>query len=215
MGARAFTVRLSGLNTSLDVGISDTVTITINNEDTAPTAIALSLNPTSAAEGVTTTVTVTAAFPGSVTLTTPTEVTITVGDPGDMATEGTDYTVVDDFTVTLDPGATSGTGTFQFVVEADALFESNETVTISGTAVGFDPITPVTLVIDEQDVAPTEIVLSLSETAVTEGDSDQTITVTATLSPASVTLVANTVVTVAVGEQRRFGHGRDGLHRGR
>ena len=126
--------------------------------------------------------------------------TVAVGDSGeDSATEGTDYTTVDDLTVTIRAGETSGEGTFEFAVTDDTVADPGETVTVSGTttAAGFTTITSATLAINDTDTAPTEIVLSLSPTEVTEGDTG-IVTITATLSPASVTLTADTVVTVTL-----------------
>ena len=177
-------------------------TLTITDNDTPPTAIALSLSPSTVVEGASPTVTVMAAFPpGSGTLTDPTVVTVVVGDTGDSATEGTDYTTVADLTVTIAAGATSGTATFGLAGTGDTLAEDDETLTVSGstTATGFDTIPSVMLTITDDDDAPTVIVLSLSQADADEGASP-TVTVTATLSPTSVTLPGPTMVTVAVGD---------------
>ena len=173
-------------------------TLAINDTDTAPTAIVLSLSQAGADEGASPTVTVTATLsPSSITLPDATVVTVAVGADGDSATEGTDYTMVDDLTVTIAAGSTSGTGTFQFAPTDDAVADPNETVTVSGTAGGFT-FTNATLAINDTDTAPTAIVLSLSQADADEGASP-TVTVTATLSPSSITLPDATVVTVAVG----------------
>ena len=42
-----------------------------------------------------------------------TELTVEVGRSGDSATEGSDYTAVEDFTLTIAAGAGSTTGTFE------------------------------------------------------------------------------------------------------
>ena len=173
-------------------------TLAINDTDTAPTVIVLSLSEASVAEGTSATVTMTATLsPASVTLTADTTVSVAVGDGEDSATEGTDYTMVDDLTVIIAGGATSGTGTFQFAPADDAVADPGESVTVSGTAGGFD-ITDLTLAINDNDPAPTAIVLSLSQADADEGAS-ATVTMTATLSPSSITLPDTTVVTVAVG----------------
>ena len=174
-------------------------TLTIIEDDPVPRAIALSLSPTSVIEGTSATVTVTASFPeGSVPLTGATVVTVAVGDSGDTATEGTDYTTVEDLPVTIAAGAASGTATFQFAVTDDAAADPGETVTVSGTAGEFS-FTNAVLAINDNDTAPTAIVLGLSQAGADEGASP-TVTVTATLSPAGVTLTEATVVTVAVGD---------------
>ena len=173
-------------------------TLTIDDNDTAPTEITLSLSETGADEGASPTVTVMATLSGTVSLTADTVVTVTVGDTGDSATEVTDYIPVVDLLVTIAAGTTSGMSTFLFVPTDDTVHDPDETVTVSGTADGFDPITSLTLAINDTDTAPTEITLSATPPRVTEG-ATPTVTVTATLSPTSVTLTGATEVTVSVG----------------
>ena len=174
-------------------------TLTIDDNDTAPTEITLSLSETGADEGASPTVTVMATLSGTVSLTADTVVTVTVGDTGDSATEVTDYIPVVDLLVTIAAGTTSGMSTFLFVPTDDTVHDPDETVTVSGTADGFDPITSLTLAINDTDTAPTEITLSATPPRVTEGATPTTVTVTATLSPTSVTLTGATEVTVSVG----------------
>ena len=90
-------------------------TLTIDDDaDTAPTAITLSATPTSVAEGVTQTVTVTATLsPTDITLPGATEVTVSVAAG---TAQAADFTAVSDFTVTIDAGETSGTADFSLVV---------------------------------------------------------------------------------------------------
>ena len=60
--------------------------------------INLSVNPPSIPETAdATTITVTATLGSAVVLITPTDVTVTVGDVSDSATEGTDYATIGDF----------------------------------------------------------------------------------------------------------------------
>ena len=73
-------------------------TLTITDDDTAPTEITLSITPTRAPEGETTTVMVTAAYPGNVTLLGATEVTVSVAH--DTA-QAADFTAVPVFTLTI------------------------------------------------------------------------------------------------------------------
>ena len=198
-----FTVSLTESDsTPFGITASDTTTITITDDDIAPTEIELSLSQaTPVAEGASSMVTVTAAFPPAddVRLIVDTVVTVTVGAGTDSAEEGTDYTAVADLTVTIGAGATSGTGSFVFAPTDDTIVDPGETVTVSGTAAGFTTITSATLAITDTDTAPTAMELSLSETTpVTEGASPM-VTVTATLSPTDTTLAADTVVAVAVG----------------
>ena len=83
--------------------------------------IALTTAPTSVREDDSATeVTVTATLGGSVTLSSATEVTVSVG--GGSATSGTDYTAVENFKLTIAATESSGTGTF---------------IDVTGTASGF------------------------------------------------------------------------------
>ena len=164
--------------------------------DLVPPAITLSLNPTHVDEGATTTVTATATLSGSVSLTSATEVTVTVGDSGDLATAGTDYTPVEVLTVTILAGANSGMASFDLEVLEDTIHEEvrvvdgvpsagDEVLTVSGTADGF-AVTSATLTITDNDDLQ-EIVLSISQTEVEEGAS-ATVTVTAAIVPTGVSL---------------------------
>ena len=113
------------------------------------------------AEGANPVVTVTAAFPqGSGTTVAGDVVTVTVGASVDTATDGTDYTAVADLTITIPAGAPNATDTFTFAPTDDTVFDPGETVTVSGSAVGFT-FTNAMLAITDTDTAPTEIVLSL------------------------------------------------------
>ena len=106
--------------------------------------------------------------------------TVSVGDGGDSATSGTDYDAVNDFTVTISSGQTSGTGTFTLTPVDDNVAEDNETLTVSGSATGLTGGTA-TLTIADDDTASTAIALRLDPVSVAEGGGDTTVTVTASL----------------------------------
>ena len=94
--------------------------MTLEDDETASTAVTLSVNPASVGEADgATAVVVTAALDGGARGE-ATAVTVAVGDGGDSATEGTDYQAVSDFTVTIGANATSGTGTFTLTPTQDA-----------------------------------------------------------------------------------------------
>ena len=125
------TVILRGSAAGLAAG---TATLTITDDDPAPTAVTISLNPDSVTEDVAATpVTVTASLNNSA-LPTATDVTVSVS--GGTATSGTDYVVVSDFTVTIAGGQTSGTAQLWFDPTEDNLAEGGETVILSGSATG-------------------------------------------------------------------------------
>ena len=82
-----------------------------------------------------------------------TEVTVSVS--GDSATAGTDYTAVQDFTITIAAGETSGTGTFTLAPIDDLVDEPDETVTVTGTTTSGLSVEPATIRIEDNDYAPT------------------------------------------------------------
>ena len=182
---------------------NDTVngaTLTITDDDAAPGDIGLTLSSTSVAESASaTTITVTAALGGSTRFTTDKAITVAVGASGDGATEGTDYSTVDDFTITLSAGSGSATGTFSIDPTQDALDEgTGESVSVSGSTSESDTVNGATLTITDDDAAPGDITLTLSSSAVLESASATTITVTAALGGNS-RFTADKAITVAVG----------------
>ena len=183
------TVILTGSAAGLDAG---TATLTITDDDTAPTVVTLSLNPAAVGESATaTTVTVTASLNNSPL---PTATTVTVTRTGGTATSGTDYTAINAFTVTIPSGQTSGTAQLSFDPSGDGLYEGNETVILSGTVAGLTAGTA-TLTITDDDTAPTAVTLSLNPTAVGESAAATAVTVTASLNNSP--LPTATTVTVS------------------
>ena len=177
-------------------GESAGVTVTVTDDETAPTAITLTASPGSVLESASgTTVTVTATLDGSVTLGAATEVTVSVG--GGTATSGTDYAEVDSFTVTIPAERTSGTGTFNLTPTQDTIAEGDETIDVDGAVDGFT-VTKAQVTLTDDDTAPKAITLTASPASVSESASETTVTVTATLD-GSATLLTATTVTVSVG----------------
>ena len=183
------TVILTGSVSGLTAG---TATLTITDDDTAPTAVTLSLNPTAVGESATATaVTVTASLNNSPL---PTATTVTVSRAGGTATSGTDYPPVSDFTVTIQDGQTTGTATLSFDPTGDGLAEGDETVILTGSATGLTAGTA-TLTITDDDAAPTAVMLSLNPTEVGESATATGVTVTASLNGSPLTTA--TTVTVS------------------
>ena len=171
------TVVLTAAWTDLDMG---TATLTINDDDTPSTAIALSMHPDSVAEDAgATAIEVTAALDGAV-LTTATEVT--VRRTGGTATPGTDYAALSDFTVTIPANQPSATATLTFTPTHDGVVDAAETVVLSGSATGLAAGTA-TLTIN--DVGSTAIALSVHPDSVAEDGGATAIDVTATLNAAA------------------------------
>ena len=189
-------------NETITVGATATgltvngTSLTLTDDDGLP-AVNLSLNPSSVGEGAgATPVTVTAAFSNASTYPTDTTVTVSVGDSADSATSGTDYATVASFDVTIAAGRTSGSAPFTLTPVQDTLIESNETITVGGTATGLT-VNGTSLTLTDDDGAPA-IDLSLNPSSVGEGASGTSVTVTAAFSNTSTYGVDKTV-TVSVG----------------
>ena len=159
-------ILLTGSTNFSDVGVTGTTIWIIDNE------IGLATSPTSVNErDAARTVTVTASV-GAVT--TARTLAVSVGKSGDSATEGTDYTTVNDFNVTIPANATSATGTFTLTPTKDNTPEADETISITGTSTGYNVVgTSMTL-------TDRSINLSLNKTSISEGNGSTTVTVTAT-----------------------------------
>ena len=192
------TVWVDGSSSSGQV-VGASVTIADNDG----TSISLSADTTSVSEGAsakTVTVTATAGSAASAART----VTVSVGRNGDTAIEGTDYSTVSDFTITIAANKTSGTGTFTLTPTQDTVVEGSESLTISGSGSQMN-VSSTSVSLTDDDTAPA-VNLSLSPTSVTEGEKDQnllldsykTVTVTATYSPAN-TYDHDKTVAVSVG----------------
>ena len=182
------TIGVAGTSTGLTV---NGATLTLNDNDND--AVTLSADVSSVAEdGSATTVTVTATAETS--LKRSRTVTVAVGGSGDGATEGTDYTTVDDFTITIAADATTGTGTFTLTPTQDTSVEGDETVGITGSGTLLT-VTGTSLKITDDDART--IALTANKTTVSEGAGATTVTITATANKA---VTESTAVTVSVGD---------------
>ena len=165
------------------------VTVTVDDDETASSGVTLSVSPDSVSEGASaTTVTVTARLNGG-TRSEATPVAVTVGSG--TATSGTDFTAVAGFSISIAANTRSHTGTFSLAPTQDTLDEPNETVSVSGSVTGLT-VTGATVRITDDDASPT-VTLSLSDASI--GEDAGVSTVTASLSHASSVA---TTVTVSV-----------------
>ena len=181
--------------------VSD-ASFTLADGDDSPASISLSVDPASPAEQASAAkVTVTASFPeGSSTLIRDTAVTVSVGAPNDSAVAGTDYAAVDDFTVTIPAGRSSGSNTFSLSGTDDNLAgEGSEAITVSGSAAGFT-ISDATVALADGDAAPQAISLGARPSTLAESNRPAVVTVTAAFPSGSAVLTSDTQVTVSVGE---------------
>ena len=196
---------ISITGTTTETGLTVTETALVLFDDETPRSVTLTAVPDSVAEDgapVTVVVTVTVDV-GAFLVETP--VTVTVGDPGDSATEGTDYAAVGDFTVTILAGGTTEVGSFQFTPMDDSFGEGDEKTSVTGRSTGPSAVvngTEVTIIDDE--TLSTEIGLSVTPDSLGEGASATTLTVTGTLnddprrSPTIVTVIVGALIDVAV-----------------
>ena len=194
---------ISGTTAVTSLTVTGTQLVLLDDE--RPRSLTLSAMPESVAEdGDPMTVVVTATSGTGVYLV-ETPVTVVVGASQDSATEGTDYTSVDEFTITVAAGATSATGEFQLTPTNDGVGEGDETISVSGRPTGPPAVvhgTDVTIVDDE--TRSTAISLSVSPNNLSEGANTTTLTVTGTLnndprsSPTSVTVMVGAATDSAV-----------------
>ncbi len=109
--------------------------LSLTDDETTP-AVDLSVSPSSVNEAdEATTLTVTAALDNDGVYETDKPITVTVGGSG-TATSGEDYEAVPDFTVTIEAGRSSGTGTFTLTPIQDTVVEEDETIGVAGSAEG-------------------------------------------------------------------------------
>ena len=151
------------------IGVAEIPTITLTVDD----------NSVGEGDGATT-ITVTAAVDGTTRFAEATTVTVSVAGSGTAG--AVDFAAVSSFDIEIEAGAASGTGTFTLTPTADALDETDETVTVSGAS-GSLTVRPAAINLTDDDATPT---LSIDSPSVTEGDSgSKSLTFTATLSSAS------------------------------
>ena len=187
------TVRVSG-SASNSQGVIDPtdVTLTIMDNDTAPT-VTLELSQTSIGENGGST-TVTAKLNRASSETTTVTVSATPVDP---AVEG-DFTLSTNRTLTIMAGQLTSTGTVRITANNNDADTPNKTVRVSGTASNSQGVTDpadVTLTITDDDTAPT-VTLELSRTSI--GENGGSTTVTARLNRASSVATTVTVSATAI-----------------
>ena len=132
------------------------------------TTVVLSADPAMVGEGDGSTgITVTGRLIGA--LSNSTTVSVWVGAGGDSATGGTDYTTVNDFTLTIGAGQMKGTRTFNLIPTDDEVIEGDEMLTVSGSTTNL-PVDSATVTITDNDTAG--VTVSPTALTVTEGSSD-------------------------------------------
>ena len=131
--------------------MADDVAVTVGDDETDSTGITLTLSPERVDEDAgATSVTVTGTL-NHAPLSTDTTVTVSVGATGDAAVEGADYATVNDLTMTIDAGDTTGTASFTLTLMADDLDEEDEALSVGGTAEGLE-VTGARITINDDDL---------------------------------------------------------------
>ena len=205
------TISLDG---TLDgVTVTD-ATITLTDNDAAPTTLTLAIDADNNTENVQSslaedggakTVKVTATLGGSTQFDTDKTLTLIVGDDDDSATEGTDYTTVDDITLTIPAGDQDVEHTFTLTPTDDAFREDTETISFDVTLTGVT-VTGASITLTSDDAAPA-ITLTVDadkdtdnvQTSLAENGGAKTVRVTATLD-GTTRLEEAADLTLAVGK---------------
>ena len=174
-----------------------TATLMVTDDDAAPTAVSLSVSPSSITESATgsgRTVTVTATVGGATRFGTAKTVAVTAAKTSGTVGVG----AIAGFNITIAPGAASGQATVTVVPESDSVDETDAVITFSGTLTAVT-VASTTFTVTDDDGAPGSIELSVSPTAVTEGDGATTVTVTATILGSTRFGTAKTVTVSVAG----------------
>ena len=183
------TVTVSGTSPRGIRVISDTISLT--DDDGAPTSITLTVDDdvVGEADGATT-ITVTATVNGATPF--AEDRTVRVNISGGYAATAVNFAQVGDFDIEIAAGAASGTGTFELTPTDDVMDETDETVTVSGASSGLT-VNSDTITLTDDDAAPTSITLTVDDDVVGEVDGATTITVTAAVDGATRFADARTV----------------------
>ena len=177
---------------------SDRPAVTISDVDDRPTSITLSASPSILREDSKDTdrnVTVTAKLDGSVVLTTAT--TVAVSLESDTAVEGSDYAAAA-ATITIPAGEFTGSVVLKVRLLDDNVVESDESLSVTGTANGFT-VSPVELLILDDDGSPDGIRLHVSPSIVREDAGATSVAVTASFRDGK-TLGHDTVIDVSLAD---------------
>ena len=188
---------IAGADYGANGATADDVAVTVEDDEAAVT---LTVNPTAVDEDAeATTVTVTGTLDGA-TSDAPMTLTVSVGVSDDAAIAGTDYTAVDDLSLTIPSGQASGTANFTLTPLEDRIDEPDEAVSITGTIedAGFEVI-GTTLSIDDNDergvqIGPTALTVpeggNATYTVVLTSEPTGDVTVTPSVSGSSDVTVA-------------------------
>ena len=171
-----------------------TATLTLKDDDAAPTGITIATDPSSVAENAgATPVTLTARVQGGTTYAFAQVVRVSVAGSGRPGMVG--FVQLPDFDIVVQPGMATTTTTFTLTPVDNVIDETDETITLTATHAGARTTT--TMVLIDDDAAPTGIAISLDPTSVSEAAGSTTVTVTATVE-GGTTYAADQTLNVSV-----------------
>ena len=180
-------------------------TLTITDDDGAPSAITLSVDADTGTSGVQSSLTedggkkkvrVTATVNGGTSFGTPQSVSVRIGKNSDSATSGTDYGAVANQTITIAAGSTSAYVEFDITPTNDAIHEGDETISIEGTLTGVT-VTGTSMGLTDDEALPV-VTLVLTPPTINESGAANASTVAATMNTASSAAVTLTVAAAPV-----------------
>ncbi|WP_420610956.1 Calx-beta domain-containing protein [Candidatus Poriferisodalis sp.] len=195
-----------------DPGATAATTITINDNDVAPTNIALSVDDSSVGEGDgATAITVTATVQGTTRFADAKSVAVMVSGSGGAGVVG--FTAAPStFSIPIAAGARTGTGMFTLTPTDDSAVENDETVTVAGTLSGTTVASAtVTVTDDDTAAAPVTVTLSAAGGDVVEGAAgasgrkDVTVALGRALTGSETVTVPLSVQGAAAGSDYSFG----------
>ena len=143
---------VSGADYGVNGVTADPVSVTIDDDEPVSSGVALSVNTTAVDEDASVTDVIVTGTLNGVARAAPTILTVSVGASDDAAIAGSDYVAVDDLTLTIPSGQSSGTATFTFTAINDFIDERVEAVSITATTeVAGYAVTGTTLSITDND----------------------------------------------------------------
>ncbi len=176
--------------------VLNTTDLTLANDDAAPAGIVLSAQPTSISEGAgPTLVTITANVQGVTRYSTDQMIVLAITDDGDPTSVA--YTSVNEIILTIPAGAASGNADFDITPENNNVHQPNGAVTISSSSTLVLNTTDLTL--ENDDAAPTGIILSAQPTSISEDAGPTPITVTAAVQGETTYATEQTITVTASG----------------
>ena len=187
--------------TSMSVG---NISLRVNDDDDAPTAISLRSTGANTQEGDgATEITVTATVGGSTRFGVDKAIVVTV-TPRQSDTAMANYvdiTPVSTFTITIPAGARSATGKFTLTPLDDNVAEQSINVDVAGAISGDSTttISPGSLFVWDDDATPSRVTLSVSPSSITENGIPPNVTVTATVDGGTVFGTDKTVAVTVAG----------------